>query len=269
MRRSLLTFAAVAVAAVGATTTALAGSAWDDVKANVFSGRTIEPAGEIVQLSAPFRPKDQSHVPIGVEAAFDDGRTIRSLTLIVDQNPTPVAAVIEFGQQREKARIATELRLNAATDVRAIVEASDGRLYMADRFVKFAGGQASCSAPPTGDPEVIAANMGKMTFEPLRKKVAAASEIMPGARLKVSHPNHTGMVMDQLTLLYTPLRIVSELAVHEGDEHVLTMKGSMTLSQDPFLDFDYKINGAEKMHISVTDSDGTSWRRSFPVGHGS
>ena len=78
MRRSLLTFAAIAVAAVGAASSAaLAGSAWDDVQANVFAGRTIEPAGAIVKLSAPFRPKDQSHVPIGVEAAFDDGRTIR------------------------------------------------------------------------------------------------------------------------------------------------------------------------------------------------
>lgn len=270
MRRSLLTFAAIAVAAVGAASSAaLAGSAWDDVQANVFAGRTIEPAGEIVKLSAPFRPTDQSHVPIGVEAAFDDGRTIRSLTLIVDQNPTPVAAVIEFGQERQKARIATELRLNAATDVRAIVEASDGRLYMADRFVRFAGGQASCSAPPTGDPEVIAANMGKMSFEPLRKKTATATEITPSARVKVSHPNHTGMVMDQLTLLYIPLRIVSEMAVHEGDEHILTMKGSMTLSQDPFLDFDYKVNGSERMHVSVTDSDGANWRRSFPIGQGS
>ncbi len=77
---------------------------------------------------------------------------------------------------------------------------------MAERFVKFAGGQAACSAPPSGSPEQIAATMGNMSLEPLGKQ-AAATQIEPRARLKVMHPNHTGMVLDQLTLLYVPLRI--------------------------------------------------------------
>jgi sulfur-oxidizing protein SoxY len=268
MRRSLHAIALATVASLAVPAVAMAGQAWDDVQANVFKGRTIEPAGQLIQLTAPMRPKDQSHVPISVETGFTDGRTIRSLTLIVDENPTPVAAVFEFGQARDKARIATELRLNAATDVRAIVEASDGKLYMADRFVKFAGGQASCSAPPQGNPQEIAANMGKMTFEPLRK-TAAATEITPSARVRVSHPNHTGMVLDQLTLLYVPLRIVTDLEVREGNERVFTMKGSMTLSQNPVIDFDYKVNGAETMQVLVNDSDGASWEKSFPIGQGS
>jgi sulfur-oxidizing protein SoxY len=270
MRRAahLLTLASGLALSFAATPPGLAGQAWDEVRANVFAGRAIEPAGAVIDLSAPMRPKDQSHVPIAVDIGFADGRTIRSLTLIVDENPTPVAAVFEFGQERDRARIATELRLNAATQVRAIVEASDGRLYMADRFVKFAGGQASCSAPPQGDPVEIAGNMGKMTFEPLRK-TAAATELTPSARVKVSHPNHTGMVLDQLTLLYIPLRIVTDMEVRQGEERVFVMKGSMTLSQDPVIEFDYKANGAEEMHILVSDSDGASWARRFPIGHGS
>jgi sulfur-oxidizing protein SoxY len=267
MRRTLqMLFAASASLALSSP--AFAGSAWDEVQANVFKGRQIEPAGDLVVLTAPTRPKDQSHVPIAVETAFRDGRTIRSLTLIVDQNPTPVAAVFDFGQRRDKTRIATELRLNSATQVRAIVEASDGRLYMADRFVKFAGGQASCSAPPQGDPKEIAASMGRMSFETLRS-TTAASEITPSARVRVSHPNQTGMVLDQLTLLYIPLRIVSTIEVREGKERVFTMKGSMTMSQNPMVDFDYKLNGSETMSVLVNDSDGASWRQSFPIGQGS
>jgi sulfur-oxidizing protein SoxY len=187
----------------------------------------------------------------------------------VDENPTPVAAVFYIGGKRDHLKLATKLRLNAATDVRAIVEASDGSLYTADRFVKFAGGQASCSAPPQGNPQEIAANMGKMTLTPLRKEAAAVTEITPSARLTVSHPNHTGMVLDQLTLLYIPLRIVTDLEVIQGDEHVLAMKGSMTLSQNPVLDFDYRVNGAETMRVLVRDSDGATWQQSFPIGQGS
>ncbi len=268
MRRSFLTFAAAASACLALPAAAMAGSAWDEIRANVFSGRTIHAAGDIVRLTAPTRPEDQRAVPIGVEAALKDGRTVKSVTLIVDENPTPVAAVFDIGGKRENVNLATSLRLNAATDVRAIVETSDGQLYMADRFVKFAGGQASCSAPPQGNPEEIAANMGRMTFEPLRK-TAAATEITPSARVKVSHPNHTGMVLDQLTLLYIPLRIVTDLEVKQGDERVFAMKGSMTLSQNPVINFDYHVNGAEQMHVMVKDSDGASWQKSFPIGQGS
>ncbi len=77
------------------------------------------------------------------------------------------------------------------------------------------------------------------------------------------------MVLDQLTLLYVPLRIVTDMEVREGDERVLAMRGSMTLSQNPTIEFDYKANGAEQMHVQVTDSDGASWERSFPIGQGS
>jgi sulfur-oxidizing protein SoxY len=271
MRRAYETLAVVAIGALALTAPALpasAGSAWDEIRPAVFGTRTLNPAGGIVELSAPARPEDQRAVPIAVEAAFKDGRTVRAVTLIVDENPTPVAAVFDIGGKRDHLKLATKLRLNAATDVRAIVEASDGQLYMADRFVKFAGGQASCSAPPQGDPQEIAANMGKMTLEALGKP-AAATPIEPSARLSISHPNHTGMVLDQLTLLYIPLRIVTDLEVMQGEERVLAMKGSMTLSQNPVLDFDYRVNGAETMRVLARDSDGASWEKSFPIGQGS
>jgi sulfur-oxidizing protein SoxY len=268
MRRSLQTIAFATLASLALPAAAMAGSAWDDIRANVFSGRTIHAAGDIVRLTAPTRPEDQRAVPIGVEAALKDGRTVKRITLIVDQNPTPIAAVFDMGGKRDHVKLATKLRLNAATDVRAIVETSDGEVYMADQFVKFAGGQASCSAPPQGDPEEIAANMGKMTFTQDRAK-AALTEIAPHAKLTISHPNHTGMVLDQLTLLYVPLRIITDLEVRQGDERVFAMKGSMTLSQNPEIDFDYRVNGADKMNVVAKDSDGASWQQSFPIGQGS
>jgi sulfur-oxidizing protein SoxY len=248
---------------------ASAGKAWDEIRAGVFAGRTIQPAGEIVALSAPFRPLDQRAVPIDVVAKFADGRSVRGITLIVDENPSPVAARFEFGGTREHVHRATKLRLNAGTDVRAIVEASDGQLYMADSFVRFAGGQAACSAPPSGSPEEIAASMGRMSLEPLSKKQAAATEIEPRARLKIMHPNHTGMVLDQLTLLYVPLRIVTDVEVRQGEERVFALKGSIAMSQNPVVEFDYRSNGAESLHIEARDSAGASWTRDFPVGQGS
>lgn len=266
--RPMLALAAALGMIAAATLPANAGKAWDEIQAGVYAGRTITPAGEVVQLSAPFRPLDQRAVPIEVDARFPDGRTVRTITLIVDENPTPIAARFDIGGKREHVHVAAKLRLNAATDVRAIVEASDGQLYMAERFVRFAGGQAACSAPPSGTPEQLAATMGKMTFEPLSKQTAA-TQIEPRARLKVMHPNHTGMVLDQLTLLYIPLRIITDLEVRQGEERVFAMSGSMTLAQDPVIEFDYRANGATSLHVEARDSDGAAWARDFPIGQGS
>lgn len=41
------------------------------------------------------------------------------------------------------------------------------------------------------------------------------------------------------------------------------------MSQDPSIDFDYRVNGAETMEVVVKDSDGAFWRHSFPIGQGS
>ena len=147
-------------------------------------------------------------------------------------------------------------------------EVTDGQLYMADRFVKFAGGQAACSAPPSGSPQEIAATMGKMTLEPLGKR-AAVTQIEPRARLKIMHPNHTGMVLDQLTLLYVPLRIVTDMEVRQGDERVFAVQGSIAMAQNPVIEFDYRANGAETLHIEARDSAGAAWSRAFPIGQGS
>ena len=129
MRRASLILALTAAfgtMSLAGAPAAHAGSAWDEIRAGVFAGRTINPAGEAVVLTAPFRPLDQRAVPIEVEARFADGRTVRAVTIIVDQNPTPVAARFDIGGKREHLKVSTLLRLNAGTDVRAIVEASDG-----------------------------------------------------------------------------------------------------------------------------------------------
>ncbi len=271
MRRAsliLVLAAALGTMSLAGAPPAHAGSAWNEIRAGVFAGRTINPAGEAVVLTAPFRPLDQRAVPIEVEARFADGRTVRAVTIIVDQNPTPVAARFDIGGKREHLKLSTLLRLNAGTDVRAIVEASDGQLYMADRFVRFAGGQAACSAPPSGSPQEIAASMGRMTLEPLGKR-AAVTQIAPRARLKIMHPNHTGMVLDPLTLLYVPLRIVTDMEVRQGEERVFALKGSIAMAQNPVVEFDYRANGAETLHIEARDSAGAAWTRDFPVGQGS
>lgn len=257
------------VLAVGlSTVTAQAEAAWQWLKPEVFGERPILDGSGIIEFSAPDRPLDQSHVPVSVKATLADGRTIKTIYFIVDENPSPVAATFELGEGRSEVSLSGLFRFNSATDTRTVVEASDGALYMVEHHTKFAGGQASCSAPPQGDPEEIAANMGKMKLDHTGAK-KAMTELRPKMRLTLSHPNHTGMVLDQITLLYVPLKMVNEIEVRQGDDRVFKMTGSITLSQDPTIDFDYRVNGATNMTVTARDSDGQTWTETFPIGQGS
>lgn len=267
VRNSMLALAAIAALT---TTAAIAepASTWDGLRPEVFGARRIDSGLGVVTINAPFRPEDQRAVPVSIEARFHDGRTVKAVTLVVDENPSPVAAVFKLGVEKSAIALRTNVRLNQETHVRAIVEASDGRLYMAQQLVRFAGGQAACSAPPTGNPEEIAANMGKMRIANVAQETNASS-ITSRVRLTVSHPNHTGMALDQQTLLYIPLRIVSNLEVRQGATKLFDMTGSMTLAENPAFEFDVDLTGEHKIVAKLTDSDGTEWQRELELPAGS
>ncbi len=270
MRPSALIAAASAIGCslLLAAGNAAAGPVWDELKPQVFGQRAILAGDGIIALEAPYRPDNVMAVPLVADVTLPKGENIKAVSFIVDENPSPVAAVFTLHGDRNRASLTTNIRLNQQSDVRVVVETAAGTLYMAERLVKFAGGQASCSAPPQGDPAEIAANMGKMDLA-LTGKRATASKETQSARLELNHPNHTGMVLDQITLHYIPLLMVNRMEVRQGDDVVLEVAGSITLSQNPTIGFDYVTNGAADMEVRATDTGGGSWARRFPVGPGS
>ncbi len=261
--------AAVALAAFTAgvlgSSAAFAGPAWDGIKAEIYGSRALLDGSAVIELTAPYRPDDVMAVPLAADVRLPKGQSIKSVSFVVDENPSPVAAVFQIGGAREHAALTTYIRLNQQSDVRVVVKSATGELYMVEQLVKFAGGQASCSAPPQGSPEEIAANMGKMTLA-LQGPRAVASNSVQRAEFELNHPNHTGMVLDQMTLFYIPLLMVEHIEVKQGDDVVLTMAGSITLKQNPKFAFDYKTNGATDMTVTARDTSGAVFTRSFPIG---
>ena len=243
---------------------ASAGNSWEEIRGSVFGSTPIEDGRGVVTLGAPGRPEDMRSVPISVDAAFADGRSIKTVTFLIDENPTPVVAVFHMGEKRGSVSIKSNFRVDRQSDVRAVIEASDGKLYMVSQLVKFAGGQASCSAPPMGDPAEIIANMGKMQFAEVAARDAASTALARG-RIDLNHPNHTGMVMDQQTLLYTPMKMVSEVTVRHGQDLIFNAEGSIAFSQNPVVEFDFKRSGAAEIDVTMKDTDGGTWSGKFPV----
>lgn len=254
-----LAFAAFAISAAAAQE-ANANETWLALKPDVFGERPIADASPLVKMTAPVRAEDAAMVPIEVAVALPNGdaRTVKKLTLIVDENPAPVAATFTFGGTRKDITLATRLRVNSYSYIRAIAELSDGSLAMNERFVKASGG---CSAPALKDEEAALKNIGQMKLrvvEDGKQGDATKANRLARVQLMIRHPNYSGLQMDQVTRLYIPAKFVDKIEVKQGDELVFAMVGGISLSEDPAIQFSYEPTGQE-IRVDAGDTDGRTF----------
>jgi sulfur-oxidizing protein SoxY len=258
--------AAIATLALSSAPPVLADEAedarWNALRAMLFGDRPIHDGAQVVSLEAPYRAHDAAIVPLRFEPAFPqtDERHIKTVTLLIDQNPSPVAGRFHFSSASGVAAISTRVRVNAYTNVRAIAETNDGELYMTTRFVKASGG---CSAPAGKDQDAALARLGKMK---LRQSSPVVFDQPNQAQILISHPNNTGMQMDQVTRHYVPAHFVRSIQVSYDDEPVLTVESDISLSEDPSIHFYYVPRSPGSMSVEVTDNQDQVFRRAWPIG---
>src|SRR2546421_7065811 len=199
-----LAFSSAAFAATAAPTAVPAAASelpdpetaiWVKLKRSLFENRpvSLDGAHGVVELIAPTRADDGAVVPIAIRTRLvqTPQRYIRRLYLIVDNNPSPLAATIELTADSGRADLETRIRIEQYSYVRAVAELSDGTLAADARFVKASGG---CSAPGGRDP-AAAARLGRMR---LSVDSDGAYNQPTRAQLMISHPNDSGLAMDQV-----------------------------------------------------------------------
>src|SRR4029450_13220572 len=88
-------------------------------------------------------------------------RFVKRIIVVIDKNPEPLAAVFHLSPAAGLAVIETGVRGDTTSPGRAIVGMSDGKLTMAAKLVKAAGG---CSTAPVldADAAAAAARLGQM-----------------------------------------------------------------------------------------------------------
>ena len=71
------------------------------------------------------------------------------------------------------------------------------------------------------------------------------------AQLMMSHPNHSGLAMDQLTRNYTPAHYVRLVRISYAGEPVLTAEVDFTISENPNFRFYFMPKGRGELKGSV------------------
>jgi sulfur-oxidizing protein SoxY len=236
---------------------------WEGLKKDVFGDRPILMGTGLVTLVAPKRAQDAGLVPIDI--AIDpvkSGGDVKSLTLIIDANPAPLAAKFELGKDSGVTNLSTRVRVNDYSFVRAIAETSAGELHMSEVFVKASGG---CSAPAVKSPQEAKLTMGLMKLKQFSEKVDANMSAPNELQLMIRHPNNSGLQMDQITRYFIPPHFVDKLTVSKDGAMILKMEAGISISEDPNFRFNYNASGGKEIEAEAIDTEGLVFKDKWPV----
>ena len=231
---------------------------WEDLRASVLGIEAEVPLDEaVLDLDAPIRAHEAAIVPIRLTQPAD-APPVQAVTMVIDENPAPVAAEYSFGPAMMPLDFEFRVRVDSYSDVRAIADTGNGNRVMAGRFVKASGG---CSAPAGKDMAEVESTMGQMRWKSDSQDGRTVGTLM------IRHPNFSGLQRDQVTLLNIPAHFIDRLEVRQGDELLFTMQAGISVSEDPVFRFAYAPNG-QPIHVRAEDTEGNRWDQTFEAVNG-
>lgn len=237
---------------------------WPGLVQDIFNNRPMNDGNDVIAIEMPYRAEDAAIVPVTLKTKLPpgDSRHVVSITLVIDQNPAPMAAKFGLGADARVSEISTRVRVNNYSDIHAVAELSDGQLYVTKTYVKASGG---CSAPAAKNAEEANNRLGQMRYRQFSKSGEGPTSGAREAQIMIGHPNNSGLQMDQVTQLYIPAFFVNELHLWQDDSPVLTMEGGISISEDPNIRFTYVSNGAKRFRAEAKDTEGHVFQHEWNV----
>ena len=220
---------------------------WERLAAKLFPGKRLQAGGSVVQLTAPLRAAYGASVPVKVvsKLAQTPSLYVRRVHIVVDKNPSPIAAVLDLTTDMGQADFETRLRVDEYSHVRVVSELSNGELHTDSRFVKTSGG---CSAPPNRDALHL---LGKTMF---KLPAGVAMNAPTTADVTVIHPNDTGFELNNVTVMFIPPHFVRSIKVSFAGKKIFDADLDFSLSENPTLRFNFVPHGPGVLRAEATDS---------------
>ncbi len=263
MPRLLLSLVLLAVCARVAATEQSGIDVWESLlRPEYFADRPITSGQSVVELRIPLRAEDSGVVPVSVNAKIPQTEAyyIEHLYVFVDKNPKPLAGKFLLTPAMGRADLALRLRINEFTHVRVIAETNTGELFMDTGYTRASGG---CSEPPPFlKLKEARKRAGHMKF---RARADTDDGDIALGHLLISHPNVTGLQLDQRTRAFIPPEYVTEVVVRFNGEHIMTAETDISISEDPSFRFFFRPQAGGTLTAEMKDNKGRHVTHSFEV----
>jgi sulfur-oxidizing protein SoxY len=220
---------------------------WDKLREKMFGTRKVDATSGRVQILVPLRAAYGASVPVKIVSKLSQlpSLYVKRLYIVVDKNPSPVAAVFDLTTEVGQADLETRLRVDEYSHVRVISELSNGELHTDSRYVKVSGG---CSAPPNRDQ---LHNIGKTLMKmPEGVKINAPTAV----DLQVVHPNDTGFELNNITVMFIPPHFVRSIHVTYAERKIFDAELDFSIAENPAFRFNFVAHGAGELKAEVEDS---------------
>jgi len=217
---AMLFLLAFAPALFADVTPSASSGAWQGLRATYYGDREIGEVDEkFMSLAAPASTPDPSATPVTIRFGPQAAGKVKQVRLIIDHNPSPVAATMQLEQGVPIDEIELRIRVDRATSVRAIAELDDGSLEMRSAWVNASGG---CSSPPSA---AGAGALGDVRFR------SGAD----GKALQVSlrHPNNSGFQIDPVSGDAIPPHYVLHMRLRSGEKILFDADTGISLAENP------------------------------------
>ncbi len=235
--------------------------AWEELRPKLFGDRQIFLPPSQIEIDVPKRATFGGAVPVKVTLQFDQDPAlyVKRLYLVIDNNPSPLAAKIDLTPTVGKADFETRVRIDTYSHVRAIAEMSDGQLHMDVGYVKTSGG---CSAPPNRErPEDI----GKILLKTANGQSPERPDKPIPVDFKINHPNDTGFELNQQTVMFIPPNFIRNLDITYQDRKIWQADLDFSISENPYFRINLIPGQGGKLRADAQDTNGNAYSRTTEI----
>ena len=215
---------------------------WPYVKQRMFEDRIITEV-DFLKIDGPKRASSGAQVPINIKLTKTPNIEIQKIFLIIDGNPIQHAATYHLTNQTQNLDLSTRIRMETDSFVHVVAEDTNGKLYMNNVAIRASGG---CSGyMDSQDPEMTK-DLGKILIKSKNEYLTT----------RIKHPNFTGLQKDSINGWYVPEWIVRQVRYDFNGESILVAENGISISQDPYLKFNFSSEQPGTMTILASDTKG-------------
>lgn len=232
---------------------------WSVVKEAFFPKRDIQEVA-FLNIEAPRRAESGAQVPVtfSYDKAAANGVVIKKLYVIVDANPIQLASTYHLTDMLNGFQMSTRIRQETDSFVRLIGEAADGKLYMAKREIRAAGG---CGGTVDNNESEVRAAAGKIKMNVDAPKMGEAAT----ATFNIKHVMRTGLQRDLVSQGYVPAFYINKTTFTYNGKELMTVDVGVGTSEDPYMKFNFIPEAPGKLEVVATDNEDKTFTHSIDV----